>query len=64
MVVQSVAVVCVPKNLHFEYCEGARTYVRDLEAIASLFSSNNIDAIEIHTGIGCPAPCPNCPIEM
>lgn len=30
----------------------ARTYVRDLEAVASLLSSNDIDAIEIHTGAG------------
>ncbi|KAG0627559.1 hypothetical protein M758_2G210200 [Ceratodon purpureus] len=30
----------------------ARTYVRDLRAVANLLSSNDIDAIEIHTGAG------------
>lgn len=30
----------------------ARTYVRELETVASLLRSNHIDAIEIHTGAG------------
>ncbi|CAM6007198.1 unnamed protein product [Sphagnum balticum] len=30
----------------------ARTYVRDLKTVAELLRSNNVDAIEIHTGSG------------
>lgn len=39
-------------SLYLQICEDARTYVRELEAVADLLCSNDVDAVEIHTGAG------------